>query len=701
MTRQGGSDAHITESIESNNELSKNFQVIKQAPDFIIQDITLDPASPKTGDTVTFTVTYKNQGALSAGQGFYVSLYVDGTYVKYNSVPDLAAGAIATTTFAWNVGREASDGSHTVSAYADMSQKGGTSAIITESVESNNELSKNFQVIKQAPDFIIQDITLDPASPKTGDTVTFTVTYKNQGALSAGQGFYVSLYVDGTYVKYNSVPDLAAGVIATTTFAWNVGREASDGSHTVSAYADMSQKGGTSAIITESVESNNELSKNFQVIKQAPDFIIQDITLDPASPKTGDTITFTVTYKNQGALSAGQGFYVSLYVDDTYVKYNSVPDLVAGAIATTTFTWNVGRETSEGSHTVSAYADMSQKGGTSAIITESIESNNELSKNFQVIKQAPDFIIQDITLDPVSPKTGDTVTFTVTYKNQGTLSAGQGFYVSLYVDGTYVKYNSVGDLSSNASAATTFSWNVGRDVSGGDHTVSAYVDMSQKGGTSAIITESVESNNELSKNFQISKQAPDLIIQNITWDPPGPKTGDTVIFTVTYKNQGTFSADRSFYVSLYIDGTYVKYNSVADLSSNASAATTFSWNVGRDVSDGTHAVTAYVDMTQKGGSNSQITESDESNNEKEIKFSILKIFTYSNLTIIVKDSRNNINLIGANVNIGNESVGQTDTDGKITKKVIEGMNYLIEVEKSDYYPKTQIITLGHDEKEKK
>ncbi len=306
-----------------------------------------------------------------------------------------------------------------------------------------------------------------------------------------------------------------------------------------------------------------------------------------------------------------------------------------------------------------------------------------------------DLVVQDITWDPASPKTGDTVTFTVTYKNQGALSAGQGFYVSLYVDGTYVKYNSVTDLAAGSSATTTFAWNVGRDVSGGDHTVTAYVDMSQKGGVSAIITESVESNNELSKTYQVAKQAPDLIIQDITWDPASPKTGDTVTFTVTYKNQGALSAGQGFYVSLYVDGTYVKYNSVTDLAAGSSATTTFAWNVGRDVSGGDHTVTAYVDMSQKGGVSAIITESVESNNEKEIIFGIMKIFTYTNLTIIVKDSRKMVGISGANVYIDNESLGQTATDGKVSKKVIEGKDYLIKVDKSDYNPKIQTMNVGY------
>ncbi len=308
-----------------------------------------------------------------------------------------------------------------------------------------------------------------------------------------------------------------------------------------------------------------------------------------------------------------------------------------------------------------------------------------------------DLIIQDITWDPTSPKTGDTVTFTVSYKNQGTLSAGRGFYVSLYVDGTYIKYNSVADLTAGSSATTTFAWDVGRDISGGDHTITAYADMSQKGGSNALITESVESNNDLSKNFQVIKQTPDFIIQDITLDPTSPKTGDTVTFTVTYKNQGALSPGRGFYVSLYVDGTYVKYNSVPDLAAGTTATTTFAWNVGREASDGSHTVSAYADMSQKGGSDARIANNVESNNatyEKIVKFNITKIFSYTNLTIIVRDSRNNVYLSGANVYINNESIGQTDSNGKIVKKVIERENYLIKSDKLDYYQNTQTINVG-------
>ena len=193
-----------------------------------------------------------------------------------------------------------------------------------------------------------------------------------------------------------------------------------------------------------------------------------------------------------------------------------------------------------------------------------------------------------------------------------------------------------------------------------------------------------------------AEDMPDLIIQDITWTPSGPKTGDTVTFTVSYKNQGTLSAGNSFYVCLYVDGSRVTYKLVNDLSTGASGTTTFTWSVGRDVSGGDHSVSAYVDMKDKGGYYARITESDESNNEKEDDLTIAKIYTYAELTVTVKDSRNSNPLKRAEVYIDDDLLGQTDSDGKITEKVVEGENHIIKVVKSDYYSKIKTVDVGYD-----
>jgi hypothetical protein len=213
--------------------------------------------------------------------------------------------------------------------------------------------------------------------------------------------------------------------------------------------------------------------------------------------------------------------------------------------------------------------------------------------------------------------------------------------------------------------------------------------------SSGSVTESDESNNEKTKTFQVTKQASDLIIRDISWTPSSPKTGDTVTFTVTYKNQGTLSTGRNFDVCLYVDGSSVTYKTVNDLSTGASATTTFTWSVSRDVSGGDHSVSAYADKYTKSSSG-EITESDESNNEKELNLTITKIYTYAELTITVKDSRNSNPLKSAEVYIDDGLVGRTDSDGKLTKKVVEGEKHIIKVVKLDYYPKIETVDVGYD-----
>jgi PGF-CTERM protein len=145
-----------------------------------------------------------------------------------------------------------------------------------------------------------------------------------------------------------------------------------------------------------------------------------------------------------------------------------------------------------------------------------------------------------------------------------------------------------------------------------------------------------------------------------------------------------------------VDGSRVTYKSVNDLSTGASGATAFTWSAGRDVSGGDHSVSAYVDMRDKDGYYAQITESDESNNEKEDDLTIAKIYTYAELTVTVKDSRNSNPLKRAEVYIDDDLLGRTDSDGKITEKVVEGEKHIIKVVKSDYYSKIKTVDVGYD-----
>ena len=80
-----------------------------------------------------------------------------------------------------------------------------------------------------------------------GETITFTVTIKNQGAGNAVSST-ATYYIDGLYLTYDSVSSIPGDNTVTETFTWS----AEPGSHTIKAVADYDNK------VPETNETNNE-----------------------------------------------------------------------------------------------------------------------------------------------------------------------------------------------------------------------------------------------------------------------------------------------------------------------------------------------------------------------------------------------------------------------------------------------------------
>jgi len=242
-------------------------------------------------------------------------------------------------TFTW----KAEAGTNAIKAVADSDNK------VTEDDEINNALTVTFPI----PDLIIESITGSPIEPSIGDTVTFTVTIKNQGTSSASS-CRVDFYIDDSSIDYQDIPELDAGATVDKTFTWT----AQAGTHAIKAVADSDNK------VTEDDETNNEKTVTLSIL--APDLTIETITWSPEEPSIGDNVTFTVNITNQGTCSAGSSV-VYFYIDAAYQGYQDVPELEARATVNTTFTWTA----QESLHAIKAVADKANT------ITESQEFNNE------------------------------------------------------------------------------------------------------------------------------------------------------------------------------------------------------------------------------------------------------------------------------------------------------------------------------------
>ncbi len=551
-------DGAVTESDEANNQATFYFSAM--APDLIVEEITWTPENPSRGDNIAFNISVKNQGTEPVNTSI-VYFYLDGASRGNREVPRLDAGATSNQTFNWL----ARAGSHELRAIVDEFD------FIREGSESNNEKALTFFTL--SPDLVIETIEWSPASPSESENVTFTIYIKNQGD---GRADYSTLdyYIDGGYIDSMPVDPIDAGVTDNKTFSWI----AKSGVHEIKAVTDSLER------VFEDNEDNNQTTVLFAPL--VPDLTIGAITWSPTTPSIGETVTFSVPVRNQGSGRAGAS-RVYLYIDSSPQGNRLISSIDGESTSTQTFTW----EAVSGTHTIKAVADKTDQ------VMEIDENNNEQSVIFSGASFA-DLIIEDITWLPASPAIGETVTFTISIKNRG---SGRADFsrVGYYFDGELMPSIAVNPIDAGDTQSKTFSWTAVL----GQHEIRAVADANEK------VTEDSEDNNE--KVVSITPRAPDLTIETINPSLTEASAGKTVDFTVTVQNRGNLKTGTSR-VYFYVDDSSLGYQELPEIDAAATVSKTFTWTS----QDGAHEIKAIVDPS------ASIIETDETNNQKTIIFSI-------------------------------------------------------------------------------
>jgi hypothetical protein len=151
------------------------------APDLTVSDMSWTPASPTETDAVTLRATVKNTGT-AASTATDVNFYLAGQKAGTASVGALAAGASTSVTASAGT-RDA--GSYQLSAKVDEADN------VLELNEGNNSYTNPSSLVVApvaSSDLIASAVTWAPGNPSAGNTVTFSVTVKNQGSIASGSG---------------------------------------------------------------------------------------------------------------------------------------------------------------------------------------------------------------------------------------------------------------------------------------------------------------------------------------------------------------------------------------------------------------------------------------------------------------------------------------------------------------------------------
>ena len=543
----------IAETDETNNIKTFNFSTL--AADLSIQSISWSPENPSKGDNITFTVTVKNYGS-SKSNITDIKLYVDGVFKGSQNIDAINPGSTTSKTFNW----VALSGQHTIRAVVDENN------YTSESDETNNEQSLTFSTL--SPDLIIQAVNWTPENPSRNDVVTFTATVKNQGSGRA-DACQLGYYVDDLFISVIPVAALEEGASGNITFTRTVVSDV----HHIKLVIDYYNN------VAESDETNN--TKTMSLFTVAPDLVIKEITWEPKDAGIGDVMTFTVTVKNQGN-GKSQATRARYYMSTAYQSYIDIPELEAGKEVVKTFSYTPEFSSINLTFTV----DYDNR------VNETREDNNTLTISIPII--IPDLLISNITWTPTNPAIDDSVTFTVTLKNQGGGKA-DNIFVGYYIDDILLDSDSIYTLGGGASVNMTCTW----QVQNGWHIFKAVADYTRH------ITESDETNNE--RSVTIIPLMPDLAIGTVTWTPLEVSAGNEVTFNINILNLGALHASTSR-VAFYVDGVVVGYAYIGSLEPGASVTEHFTWVA----TDGPHEINIAADA------NDQVIEIDETNNTKVV-----------------------------------------------------------------------------------
>jgi hypothetical protein len=149
-----------------------------------------------------------------------------------------------------------------------------------------------------------------------------------------------------------------------------------------------------------------------------PDLVVTGISHSPASPIETDAVSLTATVKNQG--SAGSAATnVRFYFGTTLVGTANVGALAAGATANVT--------ASIGARDAGSYTPIAKVDESNTVVEQNDANNTFTGSAFTVAPvQTSDLIASPSGWSPSNPSAGNTVTFSVAIKNQGTQASAGG-----------------------------------------------------------------------------------------------------------------------------------------------------------------------------------------------------------------------------------------------------------------------------------
>ncbi|MBB5871858.1 putative repeat protein (TIGR01451 family) [Allocatelliglobosispora scoriae] len=516
---------------------------------------TVSDATPTVGDSVTFTVTVKNNGP-SLGAGVVISDKVPPGLTLLSSDPSV--GSYDAATGRWTLPTLAVNGSATLR----LTVRVDTAAAVTNGASviaagqpdpnpGNNTASAGLNPVTPTVDIAVTK-SVDQPSIRVGHQAVFTITASNKGPFGAT-----------TVTLLDPIPSLLAYVSSSATKGsydpgsaqWTIGGLAVGQSVSLTltvralGVGTVSNTASLAAVSPADINQLNDQDTATVLITPPLADLAVAKTVAPDPVIVGQEVTYQVTAYNIGPDPAP-----SVVVDE----FGPVPtglEIVSFSVTQGSFDgdaleWAVGRLDAGASPAVLTLVVKVLTPGTkvnTAVISDPAITDPDPSNNHSdatLVSNLPPLDIEvDKSVAPVRVRVTEQATFTVTAKNNGPNPAtGLVLHDSLPDGLSHASFTGPGTYD-----PVSGEWTIGALASGATVTLTI-VATADRAGTAVNVasllsvdqTDTDASNNSASASLLVVEEADLSITKAVV--PTVAAIGDIVTYTVVLTNNGPNTA---------------------------------------------------------------------------------------------------------------------------------------------------------------
>jgi uncharacterized repeat protein (TIGR01451 family) len=525
---------------------------------------SVDPASARPGELVTFTLT-----ATNSAQGSATGVVVSDNLPQGLAFVDASAGGqFQNGAVFWNLGTLAPNQPVAVSFRARLAGNLASGVTLTNvalirSNEATSPLASNVAPVGVAvppppPPQLQLTKTAGAGQARPGDTVTFTLSYANTGGSPA-----TNVVLTDTLPPGQILADAGGGTPSGSTVSWDLGalQPGETGSRTLGLQIAGGTPTGTQVTNSAQITAGGLAAVSSTATVQVTQTPLLQLskTANRNSARPGDTITYTLTLTNSGGTATNVQILDPVPTGTVFV---SAPN---GSLQNGTVVWNVSPLASGFQATVSLSVQVQSTAAALGTISNTAQArsaevpNGIASNNVGVAVVAPPQPPQlqlSKSADRTSAQIGDTITYTLTVGNVGAgpttnvqlfdaIPTGTSFVGASngggFVSGGTIGWN-LGPLNAGASTSVTLSVQVTNDAAAS----SSISNLAQVRSTE--IPTLVPSNQGTPTGVTLvppAQPSPPQLSVTKQADSANPAPGDLVTYTLTYSNAGPGTATNT------------------------------------------------------------------------------------------------------------------------------------------------------------